>query len=218
MNARVSMVFILALLVAAAGCSKNTREKSVTLSETASCSVPQFSRPEGGTLIEIKFVERVSGERELMTQDCTTYLTHTQKMLANSGRKLGQGKVVGNAVGTAILLPFTVIGDVFQFGGKKSRTRCKGWVLKETENFEEHVSKSARFKGDLTLVSVENPDDAQTRTIDKAAETLTFPVDSAEENFLLHIQGKYTTDSNTCDVDQQILLQGKASEAPSETP
>ena len=143
------LVLLPALLVIASGCSRNTREKSVTLSETAACSVPQFARSESGKTIEIQFVERVSGERELMTQDCTTYMTHTQKMLANSGRKLGEGKVVGNAVGTAILLPFTVIGDVFQFGGRNSRTRCGGWVLKETETFEEDVIKQAKFAGDV---------------------------------------------------------------------
>ena len=212
MRTEIAWLATLALLLAVSGCSTNTKERAVTLSETASCSAPQFARSDSGTVVQIKFVERVSGERELMTQDCTTYLTHTQKMLAGSGRKLGEGKVVGNAVGTAVLLPFTVIGDVFQMGSKKNRTRCKGWVLKETENFEEDVVRSARFAGDVTLVSVENPENVQTRKVEKAAEMLSFNVASAEESFLMHIKGRYTTKENACDVDQQILLQGKEAE------
>ena len=68
MRTGITWLATLALLLAVGGCSKNTKERAVTLSETASCSAPQFARSDSGTVVQIKFVERISGERELMTQ------------------------------------------------------------------------------------------------------------------------------------------------------
>ena len=83
-------------------------------------------------------------------------------------------------------------------------------MLQETKVYEESVAKSANFKGEVTLVPIDKPEDAQTQTIEKATKELSFPVNSATGSFLLHVNGNYSTKTTKCDVDQQILLKGTA--------
>ncbi|BCG62925.1 MAG: hypothetical protein methR_P0596 [Methyloprofundus sp.] len=204
----LSKVYLITFIITVVGCSTTTETKNIPHSEKMICGVPKFSRIDEGKMIAIQLVAETESKQDKLTQECTSYYeTLTQKILMETERELAKGEIYYASINLAIGLPLFVLADSLSLGtsGKWSTPECISSL--EAMNVKSKIITSGKFNGTVTLVSVEHPENSQILTITKRSRDLKFVTDPMSEDYLLHIDGKFSNELDECTVDSQVLME-----------